>query len=63
MKTDENYFDEIIDKYPVLSVEEETELLRESGNGNQKAREKLVYSNIRFVKKVVGNYDGCGVPY
>ena len=51
-----------IKKIPILTNEEEKELLYEAKKGNKKARDKLVNSNLRFVVKVVNNFVGRGVP-
>lgn len=44
----ERYFNEI-KKYPLLSADEEARLARKAQNGDQRALDKLVCSNLRFV--------------
>ena len=45
-----------ISKYPLLSEEEEKELLLSAKEGNEKARNKLVKHNLRLVVSIVNNY-------
>jgi len=51
-----------IDKYPIISGEEQIELARKAKTGNEKAREKLINSNLRFVVTCAKKYVGQGVP-
>ena len=51
-----------ISKYPVYSGEEQIELARKIKNGDEKAREKLITSNLRFVITCAKKYQGQGVP-
>ena len=51
-----------ISKYPVYSSEEQIELARKIKNGDDKAREKLITSNLRFVVTCAKKYVGQGVP-
>ncbi len=74
MKKDFNSFDKLlrsnsislylkeIDKFPLLSPVEEKELARKSFEGDKKAREKLILSNLRFVVSVAKKYQGLGIP-
>lgn len=51
-----------IEKYPVLSREEENELaIRYNSDGDKEAEQKLVTSNLRFVIKVALGYKNYGV--
>lgn len=45
-----------IEKFPVLDVEQEVELLRRSADGDMAARERLLNSNLRFVISVAKSY-------
>ena len=54
------YFNDINDK-PLLSEEEEKELAIKCANGDKKARETLVDSNLRFVIKIAKEYQGMGL--
>jgi len=45
-----------ISKYPLLSAEEEKELARRMHNGDEKAREKFINSNLRLVANIVKHY-------
>jgi len=51
-----------IDKYPIYSGEEQVQLAREAKSGNEKSREKLINSNLRFVITCAKKYVGQGVP-
>ena len=50
-----------IAKYPVYSGDEQIELARLAKNGDEKAREKLLTSNLRFVVTCAKQYTGQGV--
>ena len=50
-----------IDKYPIYSGEEQIQLAREAKNGNEKSKEKLITSNLRFVITCAKKYTGQGV--
>lgn len=56
-----DYFKDI-SKYPILSGEEQIELARKAKNGDEKSREKLITSNLRFVITCAKQYVGQGVP-
>ena len=45
-----------ISRYPLLSEEEEKELLLSAKEGNEEARNKLVKHNLRLVVSIVNNY-------
>ena len=51
-----------IDKYPIYSGEEQIQLAREAKEGNEKSKEKLINSNLRFVITCAKKYVGQGVP-
>ena len=51
-----------IDKYPIYSGEEQIQLAREAKEGNEKSKEKLITSNLRFVITCAKKYTGQGVP-
>ena len=51
-----------IDKYQMYSGEEQVELAREALAGNNRSREKLITSNLRFVVTCAKKYTGQGVP-
>ena len=56
-----HYF-ESISKYPIYSPEEQIELARKMKNGDERAREKLITSNLRFVVTCAKKYTKQGVP-
>ena len=51
-----------INKIPMISHEEEYELALKAKQGDKKAREKLINSNLRFVVTVAKKYQGQGLP-
>jgi len=51
-----------ISKYPIYSGEEQVELARKAKIGDEKSREKLITSNLRFVITCAKKYVGQGVP-
>lgn len=51
-----------IDKYKIYSGEEQVEFARKALAGDEKAREKLITSNLRFVVTCAKKYTGQGVP-
>lgn len=57
----QKYFKDI-SKYPKYEGEEQMKLAREMRKGNDKAREKLINSNLRFVVTCAKKYQGQGVP-
>ena len=57
----QKYFKDI-DKYPIYSAEEQIQLAKEFKLGNNKSREKLITSNLRFVITCAKKYTGQGVP-
>lgn len=52
-----------IAKYPLLTDEEETEIISKVRNGDEKAREKLINSNLRFVISIAKQYQNKGVDF
>ena len=55
-----SYTDEI-NKYDVLSMEEEQELAERMLNGDEKAKDRLICCNLRLVAKIAQDYKGMGV--
>ena len=53
-------YQNIIDRNPVLSAAEELELIGKAKAGDKKARDKLVYSNMRYIIKISKSYLGRG---
>lgn len=51
-----------INKIPMISHDEEYELALKAKQGDNKAREKLINSNLRFVVTVAKKYQGQGLP-
>lgn len=58
-----NYYIEDIKNYKPLSSEEERRLALEIKKGNQKALDKLVTSNLKFVVNIAKKYKSSGVPF
>jgi RNA polymerase primary sigma factor len=63
--SDENvlsmYLNEI-NRIPLLTREEEDAAARAAGQGDQRARDRLVNANLRFVVNVAKKYQGQGLP-
>lgn len=57
----EKYFQEI-NKYELISQEEEARLAQNIHKGDKQSLEKLVNSNLRFVISVAKQYQGRGIP-
>jgi len=55
------YFREI-GRFPVLTVEQEQNLARAMAGGDQRAKERLIVSNLRLVAKIAQEYPDVGVP-
>ncbi len=51
-----------INRIPLLSREEEVELAKQARDGNERAKTKLVESNLRFVVNVAKKYQNQGLP-
>ena len=57
----QKYFKDI-SKYPIYKGEEQMELAKRMRNGDNRAREQLINSNLRFVVTCAKQYSGQGVP-
>jgi RNA polymerase primary sigma factor len=57
----QKYFKDI-SKYPMYKGEEQIELAKRIKNGDKKAREQLINSNLRFVVTCAKQFVGQGVP-
>jgi len=57
----QKYFKDI-SKYPIYKGEEQMELAKRMRNGDNRAREQLINSNLRFVVTCAKQYIGQGVP-
>jgi RNA polymerase primary sigma factor len=53
----------VIGRYQLLTKEQEFELARRIRTGDDRALEKLVYSNLRFVVSVAKRYVGHGLSF
>lgn len=51
-----------INKYPIYSGEEQKKLARKAKQGDKRARDELITSNLRFVITCAKKYVGQGVP-
>ena len=51
-----------IDKYPIYSGDEQIALAKKMKNGDAKARESLINSNLKFIVTCAKKYQGQGVP-
>lgn len=51
-----------INRVPLLTRREEEELARRAAAGDQKAKEKLISANLRFVVNVAKKYQNQGLP-
>ena len=52
-----------ISRIPILSPEKERELIEKYKNGDMKAREILIESNLRLVASIAKNFVGRGIDY
>lgn len=52
-----------ISKYPLLTDKEESELISKIKNGDEKAKEKLITSNLRFIISIAKQYQNKGVEF
>lgn len=57
----QQYFKDI-SKYPIYKGEEQIELAKKAKNGDERAKEKLINSNLRFVITCAKQFVGQGVP-
>ena len=62
MKDTISYYFKDIQSFPLLTVEQESELGRRIRNGDEKAREQMIKSNLRLVVKVARVYENMGLP-
>jgi RNA polymerase primary sigma factor len=51
-----------LNKIPLLTREEEVKLATQAKNGNKRARDRMIESNLRFVVKIAKNYQNQGLP-
>ncbi len=51
-----------INKEPILTPEEEKELVSKIAQGDQKAREKLLKTHLKFVVSIAKKFTGYGIP-
>lgn len=56
-----NFYRDLANKYGVLSAEEEKDLLIRAKDGDVKARNKILYSNVRYVIQCAGLVRGCSL--
>lgn len=64
LRPQSSYFSKYLDdigKIPVLTEEEEKQLVDEIKNGNNEAREKLIKSNLRLVVSIAKKFK-CNIP-
>jgi RNA polymerase primary sigma factor len=52
-----------VNRYPLLSAEEETELARRTRGGDLEARKKLIVSNLKLVITIARSFATYGVPF
>lgn len=52
-----------ISKFPLLSLEEEKEITRKVAENDQRAREKLIRSNLRLVVNIAREYVNRGISF
>ena len=57
----QSYFRDI-SKYKILDNEEINKLIVEAQNGDEKAREKVITSNLRFVVTIAKQFQNRGIP-
>jgi RNA polymerase primary sigma factor len=51
-----------IGRYPLLTREEEVELMRRVERGDREARQQMIEANLRLVVSIVKRYQGRGLP-
>lgn len=52
---------EEIQKYPLLTIEQEQELAKRIADGDEEAKTQLIHSNLRLVLKIAHEFKGMGV--
>lgn len=52
-----------IREYPILKAKEEKRLFKLCKDGDEKARENLITSNLRLVVSIAKKYVNCGLPF
>ncbi len=52
----------MINRFPLITREEEVELAARIKKGEKRAKEKLIESNLRLVVKIAHNFKGLGLP-
>lgn len=52
-----------INRYPLLSAEEEIDLARKTRNGDIEARRRLIVGNLRLVITIARTFSSYGVPF
>lgn len=52
-----------INRYPLLSADEEVDLARKARNGDVEARKKLIVANLRLVITIARTFSTYGVPF
>jgi RNA polymerase primary sigma factor len=61
-KLEKRYFKEI-NRYPLLTHQEEIDLARKSRKGDEDARRRLILSNLKLVITIAKSYSGYPVPF
>ena len=59
---EKRYFSDI-NKYPLLTHEQEIDLARKARKGDEDARRKLILSNLKLVITIAKGYTGYNVPF
>lgn len=57
------FYDQLMREYPVLKPDEVKTLVLKMHEGDQEAKDKLVYSNLKLVISVAKKYIGRGIPF
>ncbi len=59
----ENRYFKEINKYPLLTHEDEIDLARKARKGDEDARRRLILSNLKLVITIAKSYSGYNVPF